>query len=353
MRPHKTNSSSQQAYFARLSSFTAFLRDHSLQVLVSLGWIVILVLFLLALKVSSSAVMLIVIMITILLISNLIVEYLRRARYYRNLLKNLTQLDQAYLLLETVERPEFFDGRILQEILLQIDKSVAENIQQYASKTQDFREYIELWIHEAKTPLATLNLLNQDPRAAEQLKRLDDYIEQVLYFVRAENAEHDYRIKQTELAQVVQAVALRNREIIQTKQIELEVDDLHQSVFTDAKWLEFILNQIIANSIKYSSQKIKIYLQTDENLIKLNISDDGIGIPAEDLPRVFEKSFTGRNGRQTQAGSSTGMGLYLVRTLCQKLGHQISLDSQIGVGTTVTITFSDQKFYNVIDSREQ
>lgn len=340
--------SNQRKYLLRLCSFPTFVSDHALQILGFAVAMIILILFLAALKIDLEASILIIIIMSVTGAVTFLVEYGRRRRFYYHLLDNLSQMDQAYLVLETIGRPNFFDGRILQEVLTRVDKSAAENIQQYASKTQDFREYIELWIHETKAPLATLSLITKDPRAVEQLKRLDNYIEQVLYFVRAKNAERDYIIKQVQLAQVVQVVAVRNREILQAKQIDFQVGQLDQKVYTDVKWLEFILNQIITNSIKYHSAQIIVRAKQVGDAVELSISDNGIGIAAEDLPRVFEKSFTGKNGRQTEAGRSTGMGLYLAHSLCEKLGHQIAIQSQVDTGTTVTITFANHKFFDVI-----
>lgn len=296
-----------------------------------------LLLFLLALRTRAETIIVVVVFFTIFGIVVPASEYYRRRTFYQKLLQNIASLDRAYLVLETLSRPNFYDGAILYEALYAINKSMAEVVQNYEIEAGEFRDYIEMWIHEVKTPLATLNLMNKDRKIAAQLARLDTYVEQVLYFARAENAEHDYLIKPTSLAKVISSVATKNRDTLLASNIDFVVDTLDYEVFTDSKWLEFILGQILQNSIKYQSKTIKTSAVSDDEKTTLRIVDDGIGISAKDLPRVFDKSFTGENGHDTLSGhrsspygsgqKSTGMGLYIAKTLCDKLGHQISISS--------------------------
>lgn len=260
---------------------------------------------------------------------------------------------------------------------------MAEVVQNYDLDAREFRDYIEMWIHEVKTPLATLSLMSKDRKISAQINRLDSYVEQVLYFARAENAEHDYLIKPVSLAQIVSAVATKNQDLLLASNINLSVHDLNREVFTDSKWLEFILNQILLNSIKYQSTSIEISATVVDDRTILRIADNGIGISAKDLPRIFEKSFTGENGHQpiancqssidyhaaanrqapiahqnyqaTPAGSqkSTGMGLYIAKTLCDKLGHQISAFSPDRHGAILEITFPKHDYYTVLHQKRQ
>lgn len=332
---------------SKLASFKKFLWDKLWLVLITfLSWLVLLS-FLMALHTRLEIIVLVSVVIYGILISSLIIEYTRKRRFYYDLLDHLDHLDQAYLVLETLEAPAFYDGEILFNALYKINKSMTENVARFRHQTQDFQEYVEMWIHEVKTPLATLAVIARDPRINEQIKRLDDYVEQILYFARAENAERDYLIKPTSLAKVVGVVANRNREIMQAKSIDFTANNLDYIIQTDAKWLEFIINQIINNSIKYQSSKITISAAETKEQVQLTIRDNGLGIEARDLPRVFDKSFTGSNGRRTQ--KTTGMGLYIAQTLCHKLGHQISIDSIVGQYTAVTITFAKNEYYKVLD----
>lgn len=305
--------------------------------------------FLAALKVRAEVTLVLLFFWLGFLLFVLVFEYYERRKFYRELLGKIEQLDQAYLVLETLSEPKFYDGEILYQALYRINKSMVENINKYRMRSQEFQEYVEMWIHEVKTPLATLSLISRDTKVNEQIRQLNDYVEQVLYFVRAENAEQDYLIKTTNLREIINRVAGRNREILQAKRINLAVTDVDIEVQTDAKWLEFILNQIMNNSIKYQSHEIKITTKKLTGKVVLEIADDGIGILEKDLPRVFEKSFTGTNGRLGK--QSTGMGLYIAKTLCEKLGYKISIASERDNYTKVTLEFVLSEYRDVVQAK--
>lgn len=232
-----------------------------------------------------------------------------------------------------------------------------ENVNNYSISINDFKEYIEMWIHEVKIPISSLVLMCHnhkekiDKKYISQIKRLDNYIDQILYYVRSENVEKDFMIKETKLDKIIGNVALRNKDDLLENKIDLDVDVKNIDVLTDAKWLEFILNQIINNSIKYKKENedsfIKISVLDNKDKIVLSIYDNGIGIPKSDLTRVFNKSFTGTNGRLKT--KSTGMGLYIAKKLCEKLGHTISINSEVNDYTEVKITFSKNDFYKIKD----
>lgn len=165
---------------------------------------------------------------------------------------------------------------------------------------------------------------------------------------RSENAEKDYLIKPCNPRDVVNKVIVKNKERFIYDKIKLEIEPFEQEVLTDSKWLEFILSQIFQNSMKYRSEeaKIKVSFLWQDNEVQLKIWDNGIGISKSDLPRVFDKSFTGQNGRKVT--TSTGMGLYIAKKLCQKLGHKIEIASKENTFTEVTITFYQNEFYDVV-----
>lgn len=209
-----------------------------------------------------------------------------------------------------------------------------------------------MWIHEVKIPLASLILLNHNKKAtkenSEQLRRIDNYLEQILYYIRCGYSNEDYLIKKVSLAKVVKDVAMKNKNELLEFNIDFIVDVRDIWVFTDSKWLEFILNQIINNSIKYRDSKknsyIKIMALENKESVVLTIEDNGMGIKAEDLPKVFNKSFTGQNGRI--GVNSTGMGLYIVKNLLTKLGHEIKIESHYGEFTRLIITMGKNDYYN-------
>lgn len=193
---------------------------------------------------------------------------------------------------------------------------------------------------------------NQDkiPKKYEdQVNRLDAYADQVLYYVRAEHASKDYRFDSVRIKSVVNKVALKNKDMLLESDICLDVHDVDVSVTTDAKWLEFMINQIMSNSIKYmkpdEDRQIQIWTTKAGDDITLHIRDNGIGISEADLPRVCEKSFTGENGRRF--AKSTGMGLYIVKGLCDQLGHHLTITSKENIGTDVAVTFGGNDYYLV------
>lgn len=282
-------------------------------------------------------------------------DYIKRKKYYDKLLNNLEQLDKKYLVLETVREADFYEGKLNSQIMYEINKSMAENVKQYERRMLEFKEYIEMWVHEVKLPISSLLLMchnnkgNIEKKYIKQIKRLDNYTEQVLYYVRLEHAEKDYCIKEVSLKKVVRDVAMKNKDDLLEQKIDFVVDEMKNVVFTDYKWLVFILNQIISNSMKYKRKDIilEIHLWEEEmgNQIYLHIRDNGIGIPEQDLPKVFEKSFTGENGRKH--AKSTGMGLYIVKSLCDRLGHGILIQSVEGEYTKVSFVFAKNDFYKM------
>ena len=329
-----------------------YLKDKRLYLLIGITIYLVILLILLAFKVNIEATLAITFTYFVGLITILIVDYIRKKTFYNNFKCKLDSLDQKYLIVEMLQDAYFLEGRILTDALYEIDKSMIEKINEYKMQVKDFKEYVELWIHEVKLPVASLTLMvhnqkgDQSKKLLSQLTRLDNYLEQILYYVRSENAEKDYLITKVNLSKVISNVALKNKDILLAKGIDFIVSDVDIEVLTDSKWLEFIINQIVDNSIKYSKEKnayIKIVAKEESKVIGLIIYDNGKGISKSDLPRVFDKTFTGTNGRSKSA-KSTGMGLYLCRELCNKLGHKIQIISEEGKYTKVTILFDKNTF---------
>lgn len=332
-----------------------YLKDKCLYLIIGMTIYLVILLVLLAFKVNIEATLAITFTYFIGLITILIVDYIRKKIFYNNFKCKLDSLDQKYLIVEMLQDANFLDGRILTDALYEIDKSMIEKINEYKMQVKDFKEYVELWIHEVKLPVASLTLMvhnqkgEQSKKLLSQLTRLDNYLEQILYYVRSENAEKDYLITKVNLSKVISNIALKNKDILLAKGIDFVVSDVDIEVLTDSKWLEFIINQIVDNSIKYSKEKnayIKIVAKEESEVIGLIIYDNGKGISKSDLPRVFDKTFTGTNGRSKSA-KSTGMGLYLCRELCNKLGHKIQIISEEGKYTKITILFDKNTFFHI------
>ena len=329
---------------------STYLKDKIYAFLIFIIYIIILSLFLIALKLKVGLIIFINVFNIIIFLIILLFDYFRKRKFYVELLNKLNSLDKKYLLIELLLEPNFLEGKILYQVLDEVNKNEHDLINTLKRKQEDFKEYIELWIHEVKLPLATLTLINRkDKNMLRELKRIEDDVEEILYYVRCENANNDYLIKEWNLDTIIKNVALRNKNDLLALNIEFKVDNCNLKVLTDSKWLEFIINQIISNSIKYKKDKDSIIEITGEDFdsfVTITIYDNGKGISSSDLPRVFNKTFTGNNGRLTSS-NSTGMGLYLCKELCKKLGHKIEIDSKYGKYTKVIITIYKKDFYNL------
>lgn len=327
---------------------STYLKDKLYAFIIFIIYIIILILFLIALKLSSSIIIFITAFTIVIFFVILFFDYFRKRKFYSELLDKLNTLDKKYLLIEMVLVPNFLEGKILYDVLDEVNKNEHDLISNLKNKQEDFKEYIELWIHEVKLPLASLTLINRkDKNTLRELKRIEDDVEQILYYVRCENANNDYLIKEWNLDTIIKNVALRNKDDLLALDIDFKVDNCNLKVLTDSKWLEFIINQIVSNSIKYKKDKgsvIEINGEDFEDYVTITIYDNGKGISKSDLPRVFNKTFTGVNGRGTKA---TGMGLYLCRELCEKLGHKIEIDSKVNEYTKVIIKIYKKDFYAI------
>lgn len=333
--------------------FGNYLKDKSYFIIIYFLGIVIIFLMLLAFKIEFSLNLAILIVLLSVFISIILIDYFRKKAFYQKLFNDLKRLDKGYLVLEMLNEPDFYEGQLLYQALEDINKSMCENVNFYKNNINDFKEYIEMWIHEVKLPIASLVLMMHnkkiDKKVIEQINRIDTLVEQVLYYERSENAEKDYLIKEVHLQKIIHELALKNKDNFLEQNIDFLVSDKDVKVYTDSKWLEFILNQIINNSIKYKKDHnsfIKIEIEETSDLVIISVIDNGIGIPKSDIPRVFDKSFTGENGRIRN--KSTGMGLFICKNLCIKLGHKIEIDSVKDEYTKINIVISKNEFYNVV-----
>ncbi len=286
----------------------------------------------------------------------LIYEYNKKKKYYNYLEKILNQLKEKYLITEVIKKPEFIEGKILYETLEQINKSMHENVNKYKYNVKDYKDYIELWIHEIKIPLATSKMIiennknNATRSIEEELDKLENYIDQALYYARSNTVEKDYYIKKSNLKELVNESIKKNKTILIQEKVEINTHDLNNIIYTDSKWIIFILNQLIQNSVKYKNKErtleIEMFSKENKDNTILYIKDNGIGIKKNEINRVFEKGFTGTNGRLSNK-KSTGIGLYLCKKLCDKLGISIELDSKENEFTEIKIIFPNSSYINL------
>lgn len=227
--------------------------------------------------------------------------------------------------------------------LLEMDKK--NRAIEEREKLNDLMDYYTLWAHQIKTPIAASSLLVgeiEDKKVKNQLEqelfKIESYVNIVLQYLRLESFHEDLVLKKENLEDLVKEIVKKYAIFFIQKGLSLNLHDLDRTIITDRKWFVVILEQVLSNSLKYTSQGgIEIYFQEDT----LYIKDSGLGIQDSDLLRVFERGFSGYNGRLTQ--QSSGLGLYLSKKIADELGHQISIASQVGHGTTVMISFSEKK----------
>lgn len=266
-------------------------------------------------KIYISTIIIIVVSISIL------IEYKRKQHFYIQLKANMDELNEKYLISEIIKTPSFIEGKILKETIQDTGKSMLENVNYYKNIQEEYKEYIELWIHEVKIPIAASKMIIENHKNEitksidEELDKVENYTEQALYYARSNAVEKDYIITKTNLKEIVNSAILKNKSTLLNERVTLELKELEYEVYTDSKWATFIINQVIQNAIKYSKEedrKIKIYAKEKSDKVILYIKDNGIGIKQGEITRVFERGFTGENGRKI-GQKSTGIGLYLCK----------------------------------------
>ena len=260
---------------------------------------------------------------------------------YRESYKKLNFLEKN-ILNDLESLPKSLDIRIdyyykiIEKLYEEVDRLTQEN----RKKNIDMVDYYSMWVHQIKTPIAAMNFLLDNEEVdqkilQQELFKIERYVEMVLTYIRLDSISSDYVITKINLDEVVKDSVKKYATIFINKKIKLNYVSHETIVISDKKWLGFAFEQILGNSVKYSSTGGEIRIETYEN--KLVIEDKGIGIKEEDLPRIYEKGFTGFNGRYEK--KSSGLGLYLCKKTLDKLGHHIEISSKVGEGTRVEITF--------------
>ena len=278
-------------------------------------------------------------------LASLIWDYHRRSGYYNRLLQLLDRLDEKTLLMEIAERPGFLDAKIVSYILKQNNKYQNDKIAEMQKQSRDYRDFLDTWVHEIKTPITSARLIIENEKnpttlkIEDELRKIDNFVELVLYYARSSDVEKDFKVENTTLKALVStALKTYSKPIIQAGG-RIHMDGMDIPVCADSKSCSFIIGQVISNAIKYRQEEFRLEFrsQVQKNRIALLIHDNGIGISRADLSRVFDKGFTGENGRRFP--KSTGIGLYLCKKLCDRMNIAISISSEKGQGTTVALYF--------------
>lgn len=327
-------------------TISEFLKDKAIVILCNSLMFIILSIIMFVINVNLIIVVFVFCIWFFPLCSYIALEYIKHKKYFGEIDSLLEKLDKKYLIPEMLKEAESVQGEKFNSLLKELSRDMYEHVKYYKDLQEDYREYLEAWIHEIKTPIASSKLIienNQNEVTNKidfQIDKIERFVEQVLYYSRSNNAYKDYIIKQISLGDIVKNVVKRNYRDFIHKKIRININDIEENVYSDGKWAEFIINQIIVNSIKYSSNRdpqINISSMKKANSVMLFIEDNGVGIIEKDIDRVFEKGFTGENGRRFS--KSTGMGLYLCEKLCLKLGLKISIASEVNKGTKVILIF--------------
>lgn len=251
-------------------------------------------------------------------------------------LKNLPAAE-----IEDFPAPDSISDDDYREAVLKLKKELADSEAASDKKYSDMMDYYTVWVHQIKTPIASMKLIlesmdSKDSRKlSAELFRIEQYAEMVLTYLRLDTSSTDYVFSETDLDGIIrQSIKSFAGEFILRK-LRLDYSPVQKTVLTDEKWLSFVIGQILSNALKYTFEgSIRIYMKDDKTLC---IADSGIGISPEDIPRIFENRYTGLNGRNDKKAS--GIGLYLCKCVCDRLGHKISAESEPGVGTAISIRF--------------
>lgn len=279
----------------------------------------------------------------------LAIDYYRKKPWY-------DQFQSEESLQHFIEKAQTNEEKLLQNYLNQQVSEHHQTLEQVVTRQSEQKDYMDSWIHEIKVPLAAVDLLLQriefeiDDREfvtlQNEVQKIDEYVEQVLFYSRSDEFINDYLIQEYSLKKIIQPIISSQANYFIQNSLQLEMPENDAKVLTDSKWFGFIFRQLLSNAIKYTpaNGKITIEIVSQAQGVTLKLSDTGIGIPKEDLGRIFDKGFTGENGRSAQQ-HSTGIGLYLAKSLSQKLGVELSATSQQNVGTTMALFFPQLSYF--------
>ncbi|MEY8445913.1 sensor histidine kinase [Enterococcus ratti] len=337
-------------------NFFKYLKD---QWSLILGWLffVVLTIFVMWLapniSVDWSTVTYLALIQGVFLLFYLLVHYFNKRHWW----EKLANLQQTSPLQNYLSGARAEEEKLIEDYINQLIREHQEVMQEAISNQQDQKDYIDSWVHEIKVPLSAAELLvrsiefdiddHKYTLLENELAKIDEYVEQVLYYARLDSFSRDYLIQEYDLKSIIQPVIRSQANYFIQKHLHYEIVGDDQRVLTDAKWVAFIFKQILSNAIKYTPDHKEIIFSIEKNKqgVSLAIKDSGIGIPKEDLSRIFDKGFTGTNGRLGKT-HSTGLGLYLAKSLSEKLGIQLTVESIEREGTTMSLIFPILNFYN-------
>lgn len=277
-----------------------------------------------------------------LVIAYYIMDYQRKKKYFRHIARGLEAMDEKYLLPEVFEEPDTYEESAYMAIMREMGNAMAQKLLTLDAQNRDYREFIEAWVHEIKQPLASIQLLAHGGDGAGRIQARVEEInlltEKVLYYARSESLSTDLTVHPASLRSILVKAIEENKYMLRLSGFNINLFEDDVQIYTDEKSLLFVISQLLRNAITYrraDGPSLNLCHDRQGDQVLLKISDNGIGIPPEDLPRVFDKGFTGQNGRRNRR--STGIGMYLCKKFCDHMQTQIAISSEPGEHTTVTL----------------
>ena len=297
------------------------------------------IIFLVMLQIPFGTIMMISLTYLVLFGSWLVVTYVvEKSRLYK-LRQLILELDKAYLLGEVLPEPKSLIEQKYFEVVKTISHDAITRVEAANRASIDYKEYVEVWIHELKTPLTAMSLmLANEPnirKLRRELKRADNLTDNILHYARLQTLEKDKQFSWLQIEPLLNKAVKNQMDLLIAAKMRVKIDG-DFSVYSDSKAMQFIINQLLINSAKYCPGSEITMTATDGMLI---YKDNGIGILAHEIPRILERGYTGTNGRKL--GTSTGMGLYIVATLCKELNIHLSISSEVDQYTRFQFTFSN------------
>ena len=265
-------------------------------------------------------------------------------RKYKNHHRNLYYLKDNLELLDNLPQDLYLEEKMYQEMLQELQKKILQLKKENQQKYNEMMDYYTKWVHQIKTPIAGLKLIIQndypDEKMLVELLKIEQYVNMALQYIRLDHIHHDLSFQKVSLDKLVSQEIKKQSLFFFQKNLKVDYQIQDQQILTDEKWSSFVIEQVLTNALKYTKEGSITFYNEGE---KLYIQDSGIGIKESDLPRVFERGFTGFQGRNDKKAS--GLGLYLCKNIFDQLGHLISIKSKVGQGTTVCLDFSKKEIF--------
>ena len=333
--------------------FSRYIKDKINYILGFIVYCMIIIAYTRAMQVDKDISIVIITISLIFFVAGIVINYWKKNKYIKNIENIMDGLDEKYLISEVIDKPKREENLSYYKLLKRANKSMLENVTDVKNTQKEYKEYIESWVHEIKIPITSAKLLCENNKSEitnkidEEIEEINNYVEQALFYARLDQVSNDFMIRQIQLSDVIKNVLSRNKKIMIQNNMKVELKNTNVLAYSDEKWLEFILNQIIINSIKYKKEiNATIVIETIENKenVKLKIKDNGMGIKKSEIDRIFDKGFTGTNGRNQK--KSTGIGLYLCKRLCEEIGMNLKAESIENEYTEMIITIPRNKKIN-------